>query len=306
MVLVSLCYPDYVPSWNAELQTKLMYEDEPVEPKQEEKPTLAEEATEIIEIIAIDEEKENTKELNEDISYDSNDDFSDFEFDSNEEDYEDYWCSKRHYMCNNREPHAMQRPKKKNKNPRVNPDRWVSARQLKREERKNMRIAYNFEPKSIYYVPTPVYSPPIEDTYVPPPEPVQPPVHRHNEELEVQMALERSSEDIAPCGLSYQQIQELMNRDLTAEDFALLLELDETVAPITLSESVVDSYPVRVVEEGDCCLDDHCPICMSNYEVGEMLKKISSCGHEFHEHCISYWLRERSTMCPLDNISLST
>lgn len=42
-----------------------------------------------------------------------------------------------------------------------------------------------------------------------------------------------------------------------------------------------------------------CAICMCDYEDDETVLKLPSCEHLFHKECISKWLKESSTKCPV-------
>lgn len=301
MVHIDFLYHDYVPTWNAELQKRLMYEEEPTQGQNS--------CTISTKIILFQDEP-----INEGFCFEKeegNEEIVDL-YDIYDEEDHVAWSSKSHHLFRNRESYALQRRKRSTKKLRINPDRWASVWQRKREELRQICIAQNQSVSTVYTAPiTPSFTVSPEQSHIP-----LEPVHKtsvehvgnyiHDEELELQMALEKSAKEVAPCGLSYQIIQELMNRDLTAEDYLLLLELDESIAPKTLASAVVESYPLHVVEEDDLHLNENCPICMSPYEVGQLLKTIPACGHQFHDDCISYWLKDRSTMCPLDNISLKT
>jgi Ring finger domain len=50
--------------------------------------------------------------------------------------------------------------------------------------------------------------------------------------------------------------------------------------------------------------EPHCSICLGEYEEGETLTKLS-CGHLFHEECISSWCSNH-TRCPLCNYDLNS
>ncbi|KAJ8461194.1 hypothetical protein OPV22_034120 [Ensete ventricosum] len=41
-----------------------------------------------------------------------------------------------------------------------------------------------------------------------------------------------------------------------------------------------------------------CPICLAEYEGGEVLRRAPDCGHCFHAGCVDEWLRVSAT-CPL-------
>jgi hypothetical protein len=94
---------------------------------------------------------------------------------------------------------------------------------------------------------------------------------------------------------------DLMTRDLTPEDYDLLLRLDDTVAPKTLETYLVKSLRTVIVMTDSV---DSCPICMDGYEVGTVMKYLP-CDHAFHERCVDTWLTERSMNCPLDGLPVS-
>ncbi|KAL0485273.1 RING-H2 finger protein [Acrasis kona] len=116
----------------------------------------------------------------------------------------------------------------------------------------------------------------------------------------IKAALMNPSE-IAPCGLSYGMLQELQSRELTPEDYALLTELDKTIAPRTLSNTHFSSLPTREVTE-EC--EESCAICLMEYEIGDTVTQIPKCGHYFHKECIEGWLSNCSTKCPVDNLPI--
>ncbi len=106
------------------------------------------------------------------------------------------------------------------------------------------------------------------------------------------------------CGLTAQQLNDMLNRDLTPEDYELLLMLDATVKPKTLSQEMIDGFPVHVVQgEGSAWAGEMCTVCMAKYEVDDLVK-VLPCEHAFHKECIEQWFSNSSTKCPLDGISL--
>jgi hypothetical protein len=50
--------------------------------------------------------------------------------------------------------------------------------------------------------------------------------------------------------------------------------------------------------------DEKCPICVSNYEIGEKITKIE-CNHIYHTNCISEWVKYKSE-CPVCRRSIET
>ena len=89
---------------------------------------------------------------------------------------------------------------------------------------------------------------------------------------------------------------ELQDRDITPEDYDLLLQLDCSVKPKTLSEAQIASLQSDTVTG---VLDDVCSICIEDYRPGEE-RKFLPCGHYFHGQCIRTWLSWTSDRCPID------
>ena len=96
------------------------------------------------------------------------------------------------------------------------------------------------------------------------------------------------------------QLIALQTRELTPEDYEILLMLDQSVKPKTLSKDKINSFPCVIL---DCDCDDTCTICMTSYEKGESQKTLP-CGHKFHTPCIDHWLTNSSIKCPLDGREL--
>ena len=89
---------------------------------------------------------------------------------------------------------------------------------------------------------------------------------------------------------------ELQNREITPEDYDLLVQLDCSVKPKTLPKDWIDSLRSDTVSS---VLDDVCSICIENYTPGEE-RKFLPCGHYFHGQCIQTWLSWTSDRCPID------
>lgn len=51
-----------------------------------------------------------------------------------------------------------------------------------------------------------------------------------------------------------------------------------------------------------CCEEGHedreCSICLNEFDEGDMVRRLSVCGHSFHKSCIDLWLLRRAD-CPL-------
>lgn len=54
----------------------------------------------------------------------------------------------------------------------------------------------------------------------------------------------------------------------------------------------------------DALIDNHCSICLNEYDEGDSLTLLPICKHVFHDACISVWLA-RSRRCPLCQRDLS-
>ncbi|CAF3685580.1 unnamed protein product [Rotaria sp. Silwood1] len=93
----------------------------------------------------------------------------------------------------------------------------------------------------------------------------------------------------------------MQNRDLSPEDYEMLLRLDERVQRKTINTNVLDT--LETIDVNDKHLDDQCTICMEKYQDGQQLKLLP-CTHIFHLNCIETYLKEFSIQCPLDNLPL--
>ena len=100
---------------------------------------------------------------------------------------------------------------------------------------------------------------------------------------------------------------ELQTRDITPEDYDLLLELDSKVKAKTVEANKVAAIPDRKIsvssDSGSSDRDDGkprptCVICLE--EMVNCMSKTLPCGHAFHSKCISRWLTENSRFCPVD------
>jgi len=108
----------------------------------------------------------------------------------------------------------------------------------------------------------------------------------------------------AEIGLTPQQLAAMMARELTPEDYELLLQLDSSVKPKTLDEQDLCAK-VNVPRDAPAN-DDVCMVCLDELADVE-LSSLGAlpCGHVFHDDCIRKWLGESATTCPVDNISVA-
>ena len=102
-----------------------------------------------------------------------------------------------------------------------------------------------------------------------------------------------------PCGLRRSEAFGLMLREITAEDYDTLLQLDETVKKRVVSSEQVKSLPVALAVADD----GKCGICLNSFVPNEPLKELK-CSHRFHPACIDEWLLNFSSICPIDGLPI--
>ena len=100
---------------------------------------------------------------------------------------------------------------------------------------------------------------------------------------------------VLECGLTLAQVEELQTRDISPEDYQVLLELDERVPKKTLAKEDVDAFVRATFTAADPAVD--CGICLCDLEVGDDFVRLP-CKHTFHDECITKWLTEYNTKCP--------
>lgn len=97
-------------------------------------------------------------------------------------------------------------------------------------------------------------------------------------------------------------MSDLMFRELSAEDYERLLQLDEQAGVNTkgATQSAIHRLPVSVytsvAKAGEAPAS--CCICMEDLVTGDAVKWLP-CTHVFHADCIDPWLAVNST-CPTD------
>lgn len=106
-------------------------------------------------------------------------------------------------------------------------------------------------------------------------------------------------------GLTEAQLRDLMTRELTPEDYELLMALDTSVEKKHLCEADLETLRVRVHRSDDVQDSDatDCHVCLCEFEE-EDEKMTLPCGHEFHKQCIVQWLTAQSTACPIDRLEV--
>ena len=89
---------------------------------------------------------------------------------------------------------------------------------------------------------------------------------------------------------------ELQDREITPEDYDLLVQLECSVKPKTLSKAKIDTLRSEKVTN---VINDICSICIEDY-ISRDVRRFLACGHHFHDHCIRTWLSTTSNRCPID------
>jgi len=108
---------------------------------------------------------------------------------------------------------------------------------------------------------------------------------------------------VLPCGLTMAQVQALQGRELSPEDYELLLQLDEMVPNKTLEADAVEGLLVKEesAEAGAKAQQSFtpvdCGVCLSEVETVAELVRLP-CTHAFHEVCVTKWLTKYGTTCP--------
>jgi hypothetical protein len=119
-----------------------------------------------------------------------------------------------------------------------------------------------------------------------------------NQEREYQDALRQSTSSVLPtAGISVQQMLEMLNRELTPEDYELLLRLDETVEKKTVNQETLTTLKEKTIDSEEH-LSEVCTVCMFNYEMGDSVKYLP-CNHLFHVDCIVPYLSSYGQSCPV-------
>ncbi len=91
--------------------------------------------------------------------------------------------------------------------------------------------------------------------------------------------------------MSYEQIQELLDR----------FNLTNKVPPVSkrfLRDLEVIHITTRKILQEEKLQDENCTICCDNFEVGNNVHRLPSCGHCFHQKCLQTWLLKQAS-CPL-------
>ncbi len=97
---------------------------------------------------------------------------------------------------------------------------------------------------------------------------------------------------------------DLQHRELTPEDYELLLLLEDTVAAKTVDATLIESIKDITPLELEQIVGDVCSICMECFGRDQAVKMLPNCRHYFHSKCIDNWLSNSSMKCPLDGLEV--
>lgn len=98
-----------------------------------------------------------------------------------------------------------------------------------------------------------------------------------------------------PCGLTPMEANSLLFRELTPEDYELLLRLDEGVAKPTASTEACRRLPAAAPVD---FMGGNCTVCQAPFDEHDSVSRLP-CGHLFHQDCITRWLSDYRHTCPL-------
>lgn len=99
---------------------------------------------------------------------------------------------------------------------------------------------------------------------------------------------------------------EASTRDLSPDDYEMLLELDRTPSGTFhtsqmdpgASEFEISRLPEHVVEAATCTAPDReCAICLEQFSQGDKVRTLP-CLHQLHSQCVDRWLRQKA-QCPV-------
>jgi len=81
-------------------------------------------------------------------------------------------------------------------------------------------------------------------------------------------------------------------------------ELDEEETDNSVPLNILNEHSTLMVSSNNET-ENSCSICNQNILPNEILRKINTCNHYFHQNCIDTWLSSNST-CPICRINLLT
>ncbi|XP_059145371.1 uncharacterized protein LOC131932456 isoform X2 [Physella acuta] len=110
-------------------------------------------------------------------------------------------------------------------------------------------------------------------------------------------------------------VNDLMHRDLSENDYDVLLQLERNSEGRELSnltEEAVQAIPLEKVREGGplLALGSQCRVCLRGFSAGQFVRKLpcqhkltpTLCPTQFHRECIDSWLLHSHPTCPVDGL----
>lgn len=212
------------------------------------------------------------------------------------------------------------RHKQADKRERINPARLVSRVEVEKREKRDSNVEYHNEIRKSKSSRKYSHMIPIPPWMIQSSDPVLHggaalngrlnPQSRIEEERQLSLAIQQSlqtarssSSRSHASGLSMQQILELTTRELTPEDYELLLLLDDSVQKKTISKADFRTKFTHCTLSCDGPSDEPCIVCFNSFLKGEKQTELP-CSHKYHSHCIEQWLTQSGTKCPLCGVSL--
>lgn len=125
---------------------------------------------------------------------------------------------------------------------------------------------------------------------------------REQRDLERAIRESRLCEGTLQCGLTASEVEQLLTRDLSPEDYDLLLKLDEALAPRDAVAPEIArkalNHETTTVSGSSESPDGGCRICLEDaFEIGAEISR-TKCEHFFHTNCLVTWCSTHNR-CPL-------
>jgi len=140
----------------------------------------------------------------------------------------------------------------------------------------------------------------------PPPPPLPPPPPSVHSQPTFSTPSDNQVDDLGLSLSQFREIQLLQAREITEDDYDLLMLLHSKPNTKVLSDDQICAACVGFQATGAAPLGD-CTICLGSMSTSEALCRLTcKGGHVFHRHCVTEWLRTASRCCPICQQDLST
>ncbi|XP_062505171.1 E3 ubiquitin-protein ligase ZSWIM2-like [Corticium candelabrum] len=99
-------------------------------------------------------------------------------------------------------------------------------------------------------------------------------------------------------------LSDIQSRELTADDYDLLNQLDNSVVE-PLPRHVVESFPIEKLKPSHPLLSPgvQCRVCLMPFKALQHVR-VLPCRHRFHVSCIDRWLVNERATCPVDGLTV--